>query len=88
MAAKKTLLEQMRGNPRGDWTIKDVETLCGQCGVEVIAPKRGDHYKVKSPHIREAQIVPAHRPIKPPYIRSLVNMIDLHYILAGRKKGG
>jgi len=27
------LLERMRNNPAGDWTIRDVESLCGEHGL-------------------------------------------------------
>lgn len=70
-------LEQMRRNPRADWTIRDVETVCKEFGVSC-GPARGgsSHYKVS--HRTTAQIltVPFKRPVKPVYIRKLVSFID------------
>ncbi|MDQ2802617.1 MAG: type II toxin-antitoxin system HicA family toxin [Pseudomonadota bacterium] len=69
------LLERMRRNPRADWTIKDVETVCGQHGVQCI-PGKGSHYNVRHPTSRELLTIPAARPIKPVYIRLLVKLIS------------
>ena len=33
------LLESMRRNPQGNWTINDVERLCAQNGVTCAAPR-------------------------------------------------
>jgi len=75
MARNADLLDRMRSNPVGDWTIRDVEALCRQHGVGCTPPARGDHYKIS--HRSEAQIltIPAHRPIKPFYIRELVKFV-------------
>ncbi len=78
MASKIPLLEQMRRNPRGNWTIDHVQKLCTEHGIELEAPSSGSHYKAISPLLPGHQTVPARRPIKPPYIRSLVSMIDAH----------
>jgi len=67
----------MRINPKGDWTIDDVEQVCRRFGLTCSAPKRGDHYKVSHPTIQEILTIPAHRPIRPVYIRRLVVMIDM-----------
>lgn len=71
------LLSRMRGNNQGGWTIKDVETLCGQHGLSCLPPRRGSHYKVKRPGVKIILTIPFHRPIKPVYIRRLVWLIDL-----------
>lgn len=34
------LLEEMRNAPAGNWTIRNIETLCGQLGLEFKAPRR------------------------------------------------
>jgi hypothetical protein len=72
------LLEEMRANPRKDWLIKDVETLCSQIGLEFKPPRRGSHYKVLSNHLEGMLTIPAHKPIKAPYIRHLVALADSH----------
>jgi len=71
------LLERMRKNPQGDWSIRDVETLCGQTGLTLKSPTRGSHYKVTAPGIRGILTVPARKPIKACYIRNLVSLADV-----------
>jgi predicted RNA binding protein YcfA (HicA-like mRNA interferase family) len=68
----------MRANPKANWAIADVEAVCREHGVEC-GPARGggSHYKVKHPAIERILTVPFKRPIKPVYIRQLVEMIDL-----------
>lgn len=67
----------MRRNPRGDWTIRDVETLCRAFAVDCEPSRAGSsHYKVSHPRIAEILTVPFKRPIKPVYIRRLVVFID------------
>lgn len=72
------LLEQMRRNPRGDWTINDVQTVCRQYGVSC-EPCRGgsSHYKVSHPKVVQVQTVPFKRPIKPVYIRKVVAFVTV-----------
>lgn len=72
------LLEQMRRNPQGDWTIKDVERVCAEHAVICNAPTGGgSHYKVSFRRISHIQTIPFKRPIKPVYIRRLVLFLDL-----------
>ena len=70
------LLEKMRKNPAGDWTVKDVETLCRQTGMTMKPPTRGSHYKIVAPGIRGILTVPARKPVKSCYIRNLVALAD------------
>lgn len=76
MARADKRLEDMRANPKGGWTIDDVRVVCEAHGVILRKPKRGSHYKVT--HERQSDIltVPYDRPIKPVYIRRLVEFID------------
>lgn len=73
-AAKR--LDGMRRNPHGDWTIKDVQSVCDDEGINCTAPTRGDHYKISHSSQIEILTVPAKRPIKPVYIRRLLAFID------------
>lgn len=89
MAPKKPLLDKMRANPKGDWTIGDVQKLCDQHGVTLEPPSGSSHYKAVSPYLAGHQTVPYKRPIKPFYITSLVSMIDAHMIcVAEQEKEG
>ena len=75
MGAADKLLERMRANPR-DWRIEDAEAVCRANGVTCTPPRAGSHYKVKHADVVEILTIPAHRPIKPVYIRALVRFID------------
>jgi hypothetical protein len=58
-------LEAMRANPRGNWTISDVEALCKEFGVFCAPPRGGgSHYKIAHPKLADN------------YIRDLVDFID------------
>ncbi|MFN9450312.1 MAG: type II toxin-antitoxin system HicA family toxin [Rubrivivax sp.] len=67
------LVAAMRRNPR-DWQISDLQTVARQHGV--------DWRHQKSSHcvfIREdgrTLPVPAHRPIKPIYVRKFIELLD------------
>ena len=79
MAAKKrSLLEQMQDNPKGDWTIEDVKKLVKQHGLEIRSPNGSSHYVVSSRHLRDSLCVPHNRPIKPRYIGLLCSMVQTH----------
>jgi hypothetical protein len=65
----------MRANPR-DWRIADVEKLCSAFGVACSPPRKGSHYKVSHGAQPMILTIPAHRPIKPVYIRDLVRFVD------------
>jgi hypothetical protein len=72
------LLEQMKRNPQGDWTIKDVERVCAEHVVSCKAPTGGgSHYKVSHSSIAHIQTIPFKRPIKPVYIRRLVRFLEV-----------
>jgi hypothetical protein len=71
------LLERMRRNPAGDWSIRDVESVCQAAGIRCVAPSGGgSHYKVSHPSQREILTVPFRRPVKPVYIRKLVRFVE------------
>lgn len=76
MGQAEKRLEAMRANPKGNWTIEDVRVVCAGHGVDLLPPKAGSHYKVAHASQREILTVPHDRPIKPPYIRRLVEFID------------
>jgi len=72
-----TLLARMRRNPAGDWTIRDVQTICARNGVRCAPPSGGgSHYKISHPSRREILTIPRARPIKPVYIRKLMSFIE------------
>ena len=70
------LYARMRANPFGDWTMKDVESVCRANGFTCRPPTGGgSHFKVSHLDFRDILTIPARRPIKPVYIRKLVGMI-------------
>lgn len=75
MAKGAKLLEGMRANPR-DWRMDDISVLCAAFGIACTAPRGGSHYKIKHERIDEILTIPARRPIKPVYIRDLVQFVD------------
>ncbi len=67
----------MRRNPHGDWTIEDVERLCKAHGFGFAPPTGGgSHYKVTYPGVPGILTIPYRRPIKPFYVKLLVEIID------------
>ncbi len=73
------MLAGMRENPQSDWQIGDIETLCENVGINFTPPTRGSHYKISSDLIPEMMVtIPYNRPIKAPYIRLFVKLIDAH----------
>lgn len=78
MSGKKTVLRKMKANPKGDWQIKDIQRLCDEIGLELRPPTGGSHYKVSSSHLRDIVTVPARRPIKPVYIKTITSYAEAH----------
>ncbi len=78
MVRKKSLLERMKANPRADWTIANVKTLCRNVGLKLTPPTSGSHYKVHSEFLNGMLTIPGRRPIKPFYIRDLVGLAEAH----------
>jgi predicted RNA binding protein YcfA (HicA-like mRNA interferase family) len=69
------VLQQMRRNPAGDWTMADVDSVCRAYGL-ALRPGKGSHATVKHPSATEILTIPARRPIKSVYIRFLVRYMD------------
>jgi predicted RNA binding protein YcfA (HicA-like mRNA interferase family) len=74
MAKAEKALEKMRNNPR-DWQITDLEVIASRLGVMVRMGK-GSHVSFTHPKWTDILTVPAHRPIKPIYVRKFVSLID------------
>jgi len=77
-APKSSSLEAMRDNPKGNWTIKDIETACGQLGMACKSPSSGSHYKVSSEKLDGIFVIPARRPIKVCYIKQFISMANAY----------
>jgi hypothetical protein len=70
-------LEKMRQNPKGDWTISDVVAICNEFGIMCEASRGGSsHYKVAHEKLPQKLTIPYKKPIKPVYIKMIVEFID------------
>lgn len=79
MGKRSKLLDKMRSNPKGDWTINDLLSVAASVrdsGFTLSAPKRGSHYTARHPDVLEILTIPARKPIKPIYVKRFVSMID------------
>lgn len=74
MNAASKLLEAMRNNPR-DWQIGQLQTVARKAAVDCRC-EGGSHHVFSHPAVAEIVSVPAHRPIKPVYVRQFVALID------------
>lgn len=68
------LLDAMRRHPL-DWRIEQLQTVARQRGIEVRSVG-GSHHVFSHPGVAETLSVPAHRPIKPVYVRQFVALCD------------
>lgn len=74
MTTMKKLLEKMRHNPR-DWRIEQLETIASNYGIK-IRKSGGSHVVFDHPSWVELLCIPAHRPIKPIYVKKLIALLD------------
>lgn len=75
MSQAEKRFKAMRANPRGRYTIADVQAVCSLYGITCIKPTGGSHYVLKHPEIPGILTVPFRRPIKTIYIMLLLDMI-------------
>jgi hypothetical protein len=66
-------LEKMRNNPR-DWRIEELKALADRVGVVYRQPG-SSHVTFRTKSGRKLT-VPAHKPIKPVYVKLFVDLID------------
>jgi predicted RNA binding protein YcfA (HicA-like mRNA interferase family) len=74
MSTHAKTLAKMRNNPR-DWRIDDLLSVANHYGIKV-RNEGGSHHVFSHPSIPEDVCVPAHRPIKPVYVRQFIALID------------
>jgi hypothetical protein len=71
VAKGEKLLERMRANPRDDWHIEDMRTVCRAFGLNYRKPGGGSsHATISHPSQAAILTVVARRPVKPVYISS------------------
>lgn len=74
MVRAEKKLEKMRRNPQG-WRIEDLEGTARRFGVHIRNP-RGSHVVFSHPEVGMTLSVPAHRPVKPVYVRNFLELLD------------
>lgn len=72
MSKAQKLLAAMANNPL-DWQMEQVETVANAFGLTIHRPG-GSHHILRNAAGKKISI-PAHRPIKPIYIKALVRII-------------
>ncbi len=66
-------IEKMRSNPR-DWCIEDLKTIAKRLGIDYRQPGTSHvTFRIKN---AEKLTVPAHKPIKPVYVKKFIDLID------------
>ncbi|MGD9107862.1 MAG: type II toxin-antitoxin system HicA family toxin [Gammaproteobacteria bacterium] len=74
MVKSNKTLEKMRHNPK-NWRIQEIENIARKHGINVRKGK-GSHVVLEHPDWIELLTIPAHRPIKPVYVRKLIRLIE------------
>jgi predicted RNA binding protein YcfA (HicA-like mRNA interferase family) len=74
MNAATKLLESMRSNPR-DWRIEQLQMVARQFGM-VVRCEGGSHHVFSHRAVTDIVCVPAHRPVKPVYVRQFLVLVD------------
>ncbi len=74
MNKRAKLLDAMRNNPR-DWRVDDLLVVAKQFDIEC-RNSGGSHHVFSSPGVEMDVTVPAHRPIKPVYIRQFLLLVN------------
>jgi hypothetical protein len=74
MNKRAKLLDVMRNNPH-DWRIDDLLVIARQFNIEC-RNNGGSHHVFGFPNLEMDVTVPAHRPIKPVYIRQFLLLVD------------
>jgi predicted RNA binding protein YcfA (HicA-like mRNA interferase family) len=68
-------LEKMRNNSK-DWQIADLEVIASRFGITVRQGK-GSHMSFSHKKCVEILTIPAHRPVKPIYVKKFLSLIDV-----------
>jgi hypothetical protein len=74
MSSHEKLLARMRNNLR-DWRIEDLKSVANRCGVDW-RNEGGSHHVFSFPGVEDDVCVPAHRPVKPVYVRQFLVLLD------------
>ncbi len=75
MNKRAKILDAMRNNPR-DWHIDDLLVVARQFNIEC-RNNGGSHHVFSFTKVEMDVTVPAHRPIKPVYIRQFLLLVNI-----------
>ena len=67
-------LEKMPNNPK-DWQITDLGIIADRFGI-MMRMGKGSHVSFTHPKWVDILTVPAHRPIKPVYVKKFISLVD------------
>ena len=67
------LIDAMRANPQADWTPENVRAVARASGLTL--RQRGTSHAVLTDTLGHHLTIPMHKPIKPVYIRRLVEFV-------------
>ncbi len=68
------LVDAMRANPKADWTPENVRAVARANGLTL--RQRGTSHAVLTNTLGHHLTIPMHKPIKPVYIRRLVEFVE------------
>lgn len=74
MSKAEKVIQKMKANPR-DWRIDNLETIAGYYGLD-IRKSGGSHVVFGHKQSNIVVTVPAHKPIKPVYIRQFILLVE------------
>lgn len=74
MSTHEKLLARMRNNPL-DWRIDDLKSIANRLGIDW-RNDGGSHHVFSYPGVDDDVCIPAHRPIKPVYVRLFLTLVD------------
>ena len=74
MANAKKLLKAMQANPQADWKPDNIKTVARAYGLTL--RQKGTSHAVVTNTLGKHLTIPMHKPIKPLYIRRLVELIE------------
>ena len=74
MANAKKLLKAMKANPQVDWKPDNIKTVARAYGLTL--RQKGTSHAVVTNTLGKHLTIPMHKPIKPLYIRRLVELIE------------
>jgi hypothetical protein len=75
MTRHDKVLDRMRRNPC-DWRVQDLQAIADRLGIDWVH-EGSSHVVFRSPDHGHLS-VPAHRPVKPVYIKKFLALVDKH----------